>query len=72
MRIGLMRGQESEHVYVDRGYKWQIGDEMNAILCAAGHNLPKIHNLLRLFYAQQTGLLERLFEILISEFFRDD
>jgi hypothetical protein len=41
--------------------KGQLGDEMNAILCAAGHNLRKILNKLRLFYVQQIWLLERLF-----------
>ena len=43
--------------------KGQIGDEMNAILCAAGHNLRKILNKLRLFYAQQIWLLERMIEV---------
>jgi hypothetical protein len=40
---------------------------MNAILCAAGHNLRKILNKLRLFYAQQIWLLVRLFELLILD-----
>ncbi|MDI9335380.1 MAG: hypothetical protein QM533_13505 [Cytophagales bacterium] len=37
--------------------------EMNAILCAAGHNLRKILGKLRLFYAQQIGFLERMIEL---------
>jgi transposase, IS5 family len=45
--------------------KGQLGDEMNAILCAAGHNLRKILNKLRLFYVQQIWLLERLFGMLL-------
>jgi IS5 family transposase len=45
--------------------KGKVGDEMNAILCAAGHNLRKILNKLRLFYAQQIWLLERLVEMLL-------
>lgn len=45
--------------------KGQIGDEMNAILCAAGQNLRKILNKLRLFYAQQIWWLVGLFELLI-------
>jgi IS5 family transposase len=47
--------------------KGQIGDEMNAILCAAGHNLRKTLNKLRLFCAQQIWLLVRLFELLILD-----
>ena len=45
--------------------KGQIGDEMNAILCAAGQNLRKILNKLRLFYAQQIWRLVGLFELLM-------
>jgi transposase, IS5 family len=41
------------------------GDEMNAILCAAGHNLRKILNKLRLFYAHPIWLLARLVEMLL-------
>jgi IS5 family transposase len=45
--------------------KGQLGDEMNAVLCAAGHNLRKILNKLRLFYAQQIWWLERLLEVVL-------
>jgi transposase, IS5 family len=45
--------------------KGKMGDEMNAILCAAGHNLRKILNKLRLFYAQQLWLLERMLELML-------
>jgi transposase, IS5 family len=44
------------------------GDAMNALLCAAGHNLRKILRKLRLFYARFCLTLRQLIALLLPEY----